>query len=117
MKGLTSAVLKHFAAYTLPAKMTLELRAQKVDGILIDNYALTPFPNMMKGDAIRLEKTYDHPITYGIVLSAGSEKMEKCARRYVRNYRHEIFDHVSKYLVPLGVRKLILFGHFLDGMM
>ena len=88
--------------------MATELKNKTVDGILIDNYALTPFPDMMKDESIRLEKTYDHPITYGLVLSSGSEMMEECARRFVRDHAHEIFDDVSTYLVPL---KVTLFYH------
>ncbi|KAM7449007.1 hypothetical protein ABFA07_003010 [Porites harrisoni] len=88
-------------AFDTPAKMTTALMAQEVDGILIDNYALTRFSNWMEKEPIRVERTIEHPITYGLVLPTGSPITTQCVRRYMTNFDHEIFDNIAKHLKPV----------------
>ena len=90
-------------AFDTPAKMTTALMAQEVDGILIDNYALTRFSNWMEKEPIRVERTIEHPITYGLVLPTGSPITTQCVRRYMTNFDHEIFDNIAKHLKPVKV--------------
>ena len=84
--------------------MTKAVKAKDVEGILIDNYALTRFSKMMEGDTIRVERTIEHPITYGLVLPTGSPRTAQCVRRYMDNYDHEIFQHIAKHLKPIKVK-------------
>ena len=84
--------------------MTSAVIHKDVDGILIDNYALTRFSKMMESDKIRVERTIKHPITYGLVLPTGSPNTTTCVRRYVDNYNHELFEHIAKHLKPLKVK-------------
>ena len=91
-------------AFGTPAKMTKAVMAQEVDGILIDNYALTRFSKMMEKESIRVERTIEHPITYGLVLPTGSPNTTQCVRRYMDNFNHEIFEHIAKHLKPIKVR-------------
>ena len=83
--------------------MTKALISQEVDGILIDNYALTRFSKMMAKESIRVERTIEHPIIYGLVLPTGSPKTTQCVRRYMDNFNHEIFEHIAKHLLPIKV--------------
>ena len=87
--------------------MTTALMAQEVDGILIDNYALTRFSNWMEKEPIRVERTIEHPITYGLVLPTGSPITTQCVRRYMTNFDHEIFDNIAKHLKPVKVSKSV----------
>lgn len=88
-------------AFGTPAKMTKAVMAQEVDGILIDNYALTRFSNWMEEEPIRVERIIEHPITYGLVLPTGSPVTTQCVRRYMKNFDHEIFDNIAKHLKPV----------------
>lgn len=88
-------------AFGMPVQMTKALIDQGVDGILIDNYAVTRFSKILEGGTIRVERTIEHPITYGLVLPTGSPNTTKCVRRYMDNYNHEIFEHIAKHLKPL----------------
>lgn len=83
--------------------MTKAVKEQEVDGILIDNYALTRFSNLMEKEPFRVERTIEHPITYGLVLPSGSPNTEQCVRRYMRNFNHEIFERIAKHLIPIKV--------------
>lgn len=93
-----------YTAFSNPAKMTNAVINQDVDGILIDNYALTRFSKLMENASIRVERTIEHPITYGLVLPTGSPNTTQCVRRYMDNFNHEIFEHIAKYLQPLKVK-------------
>ena len=85
--------------------MTKAVQDFEIDGLLIDNYALTRFSQFLeKGQGLRVERTIEHPITYGLVLPSGAPQTTQCVRRYMRNYNHEIFDHIAKYLIPIKVR-------------
>ncbi|XP_029203797.2 uncharacterized protein LOC114967902 isoform X2 [Acropora millepora] len=88
-------------AFGTPAKITRAVKNKEVEGVLIDNYALTRFSNLMEDDPIRLERTIEHPITYGLVLPTGSPRTAQCVRRYMDNYNHEIFEHIAKHLKPV----------------
>ncbi|XP_028518307.1 uncharacterized protein LOC110250149 [Exaiptasia diaphana] len=89
-----------------PSKMTKALKAHDIDGLLIDNYALTRFSKFFETEkTIRLESTIDHRISYGMVLPSGNTKTETCIRKYMKNYRQETFGSISKQLRPLSQRK------------
>jgi len=88
-------------AFGTPAKMTKAVMDQEVDGILIDNYALTRFSKMMEEEPIRVERTIEHPITYGLVLPTGSPITTQCVRRYMDSFNHEIFMDIAKHLKPV----------------
>ncbi|KAK3738688.1 hypothetical protein QZH41_020338, partial [Actinostola sp. cb2023] len=89
--------------FTMPSAMTKALKAHEIDGMLIDNYALTRFSQFFDTEkTIRLESTMDHSITYGMVLPSGNTKTETCVRRYMKNYRQEVFGSISKQLKPLS---------------
>lgn len=92
-------------AFGTPASMTKAVKEQEVDGILIDNYALTRFSNLMEKEPFRVERTIEHPITYGLVLPSGSPNTEHCVRRYMRNYNHEIFERIAKHLIPIKSKR------------
>lgn len=83
--------------------MTKAVIHQEVDGILIDNYALTRFSKMMEEEPIRVERTIEHPITYGLVLPTGSPITTQCVRRYMDSFNHEIFMDIAKHLKPVKV--------------
>ena len=87
--------------------MTKAVKEQEVDGILIDNYALTRFSNLMEKEPFRVERTIEHPITYGLVLPSGSPNTEQCVRRYMRNFNHEIFERIAKHLIPIKVNPVV----------
>ena len=91
-------------AFGTPAKITSAVKNKEVEGVLIDNYALTRFSNSMEDEPIRLERTIEHPITYGLVLPTGSPRTAQCVRRYMDNYNHEIFEHIAKHLKPVKVK-------------
>ena len=92
-------------AFSTPVAMTKAVQDFEIDGLLIDNYALTRFSQFLeKGQGLRVERTIEHPITYGLVLPSGTPQTTQCVRRYMRNYNHEIFDHIAKYLIPIKVR-------------
>ena len=92
-------------AFSTPVAMTKAVQDFEIDGLLIDNYALTRFSQFLeKGQGLRVERTIEHPITYGLVLPSGAPQTTQCVRRYMRNYNHEIFDHIAKYLIPIKVR-------------
>ena len=103
---LTQGVNLISTAFSTPASMTKAVKGQEVDGILIDNYALTRFSNLMEKEPFRVERTIEHPITYGLVLPSGSPNTEHCVRRYMRNYNHEIFERIAKHLIPIKVISL-----------
>lgn len=101
--NLSQAVTFITLAFGTPASMTKAVKEQEVDGILIDNYALTRFSNLMEKEPFRVERTIEHPITYGLVLPSGSPNTEQCVRRYMRNFNHEIFERIAKHLIPIKV--------------
>ena len=107
----TQGVTLISTAFSTPASMTKAVKGQEVDGILIDNYALTRFSNLMEKEPFRVERTIEHPITYGLVLPSGSPNTEHCVRRYMRNYNHEIFERIAKHLIPIKVISLNSKGH------
>ena len=85
--------------------MTRALIAKRIQGILIDNYALTRFSNYLQHDHIRLHTVLEHKINYGLVMSPhkGAEKTVKCVRRYLTNYNHDVFDYMAGQLQPISV--------------
>ncbi|XP_031556522.1 uncharacterized protein LOC116293260 [Actinia tenebrosa] len=82
-------------------EMNKALLNQTLNGSLIDNYVLTHYSDYIKFNPVRIETTYNHPITYGIVLRDNSSKMVECFRSYVRNHPQEVFEIIAKNLQPL----------------
>lgn len=83
--------------------MNKALLNQSLNGSLIDNYVLTHYSEYVKNHPVRIETTYNHPITYGIAVKDNSTKMVKCFRTYVRNHPQEVFEIIAKNLQPLIV--------------
>ena len=78
---------------------------KKLKGSLIDNYVLTYYSDFVKNnDDIRIETTYQHAITYGLVTRHNSSKMVSCFRRYIRNHPQEVFEVIANNLQPLKVK-------------
>lgn len=75
---------------------------KQLKGSLIDNYVLTYYSAFVKDNMeIRIETTYQHAITYGLVMRHNSSKMVQCFRRYIRNHPQEVFEVIAKNLQPL----------------
>ena len=92
--------------------MNSDLLDEKLKGTLIDNYVLTYYSDFVKdNDAVRIETTFEHAITYGLVVrsNASSGKLE-CFRRYLRNHPQEAFEIIAKNLEPLKVRTSVELG-------
>ncbi|EDO38832.1 predicted protein [Nematostella vectensis] len=77
------------------------LMDRTLNGSLIDNYVLTHYSKYLSTNPIRIETTYDHPITYGLVVRHNSSRMVNCFRGYLRNHPQEVFEVIAKYLEPL----------------
>lgn len=84
--------------------LTLEaLKKGHINASLIDNYVLTSYHKFVKDEEVRIETTYQQPITYGVVLRNNATNMEQCFRSYMRNHPQEVFEVIAKNLAPLEV--------------
>ncbi|KAK3735597.1 hypothetical protein QZH41_013716, partial [Actinostola sp. cb2023] len=81
--------------------MNAALLNRSLSASLIDNYVLTYYHEYVKDNPVRIETTYQHPITYGVVLRNNASKMTNCFRTYIRNHPQEVFEVIAKYLEPL----------------
>ncbi|XP_028409567.1 uncharacterized protein LOC114532236 [Dendronephthya gigantea] len=72
------------------------LTKDEVDGIFIDNYVANLFGKTLAEYNYRVDRMMDHPITYGIRLGRGSERLQKCIRKYLKDHPQEVFDMFSK---------------------
>ena len=71
--------------------------------MLLDNYIANVFGEPMIANNMRIDRMMDHPITYGIRMAKGSDRLEKCLREYLRDNRQEVFDIFKKFLKPVKV--------------
>ena len=96
--------MPHFAAYTDINQMNRDLVQGTLRGSLIDNYVLTSYSEFVMNSNVRIEMTYDHPVTYGTAFRMhNSSRMFKCFARYMENHPQEVFEVIAKYLEPLRV--------------
>ena len=85
--------------------ITDALLKSEIDGAFFDSFMITAHLNLIKDHpGFRVERTIEHPVTYGMVLAGNSSKMEACARRYVENYPRKVFQRIAHHLKPLKVR-------------
>ncbi|XP_015759168.1 PREDICTED: uncharacterized protein LOC107338448 [Acropora digitifera] len=82
--------------------ITDALLKSEIDGAFFDSFMITAHLNLIKDHpGFRVERTIEHPVTYGMVLAGNSSKMEACARRYVENYPRKVFQRIADHLKPL----------------
>jgi hypothetical protein len=94
--------------YKLASEAFTQLQRHKsIEGMHIDNYIVNAVGDQLKNYDVRTHEMIDHPITYGIRMAQGSEELEKCIRRYLRDHPQEVFDMLRKSLKPVKVRGLI----------
>ena len=70
----------------------------------MDSFMITAHLNLIRDHPIRIERTIEHPITYGMVLAGNSTRMADCARRYAENYPRKVFQRIADHLKPLKVQ-------------
>lgn len=88
--------------YKLASEAFTQLQRHKsIEGMLIDNYIVNALGDYFKNYDVRTHEMIDHPITYGIRMAQGSEELEKCIRRYLRDHPQEVFDMLRKSLKPV----------------
>ena len=79
-----------------------------MSGILLDSYIANSIGHHLVVNKMRVDRMMDHPITYGIRMAHGAERLEKCLRKYLRDHPQEVFDMFRKTLNPVKVRETIL---------
>ena len=85
--------------------ITVALLKSEIDGAFIDSFIITAHLDLIKDHpGLRVERTIEHPVTYGMVLAGNSSQMANCARRYVENYPRRVFQKIAHHLKPLKVR-------------
>ena len=72
-------------------------------GVLIDNFILSASAKVLKENRLRLEREFEYPVTYGIVMKKNSTKTEECFRRYVRRHPQKMFEMIANKLKPVKV--------------
>ena len=84
--------------------ITEALLRSEIDGAFVDSFIITAHLELIKDHpGIRIERTIEHPVTYGMVLAGNSSQMANCARRYVENYPRRVFQRIADHLKPLKV--------------
>ncbi|KAJ7363511.1 hypothetical protein OS493_009666 [Desmophyllum pertusum] len=81
--------------------ITDALLKSEIDGAFVDSFTITAHLNLIKDHPIRIERTIEHPVTYGIVLAGNSSQMAECSRRYIENYPRRVFQNIADHLKPL----------------
>lgn len=66
--------------------------------MLVDSYIVGAYGDMMVDSNVRVHRMMDHSITYGIRMALGSQRLEKCLRKYIRDHPQEVFDMFRKTL-------------------
>ena len=85
--------------------MNEALMKDTLKGSLIDNYVLTYYSDFVKKADIRIEKTFNHPITYGVALrTPHNSSVLRCFRRYVVNHPQVVFEIIAEHVKALKVR-------------
>jgi len=82
--------------------ITSALLKSEIDGAFVDSFMITAHLNLIKDHpGLRVERTIEHPVTYGMVLAGNSSQMANCGRRYVENYPRRVFQKIAHHLKPL----------------
>lgn len=81
--------------------ITGALLKSEIDGAFVDSFTITAHLDLIKDHPIRIERTIEHPLVYGMVLAGNSSRMAECARRYVENYPRKVFQRIADHLKPL----------------
>ena len=71
---------------------------KKLDGMLIDSYMAGSLGKYFYENGVRTDRMMDYPITYGIRMAKGSERLTECLRKYLRNHPQEVFDMLKRSL-------------------
>lgn len=84
--------------------ITQALLKSEIDGAFFDSFMITANLHLIRDHpGLRVERTIEHPLMYGMVLAKNSSHMEACARRYVENYPRRVFQRIAHHLKPLKV--------------
>lgn len=82
--------------------ITKALLKSEIDGAFFDSFMITAHLNLIRDHpGLRVERTIEHPVMYGMVLAKNSSHMEACARRYAENYPRRVFQRIAHHLKPL----------------
>ena len=105
---MTTLLIKVFnllAVFPKVYDITAALLKSEIDGAFFDSFMITAHLDLIKDHpGLRVERTIEHPVMYGMVLAGNSSKIEACARRYVENYPRKVFQRIALHLKPLKVR-------------
>lgn len=93
----------YFAVFSKIYEITDALLKSEIDGAFVDSFIITAHLNLIQDHPIRIERTIEHPVLYGMVLAGNSSQMADCARRYVENYPRRVFQKIADHLKPLKV--------------
>ena len=77
---------------------------KRIDGMFVDSYIASTFGEYFYTNKVRTDRMMDYPITYGIRMAKGSERLTKCLRKYLRDNPQEVFELLKKSLNPTKVR-------------
>lgn len=82
--------------------ITAALLKSEIDGAFFDSFMITAHLELIKDHpGLRVERTIEHPVMYGMALAGNSSRMEACARRYAENYPRKVFQRIAQHLKPL----------------
>ena len=102
--NLSICLSLNFIVFPKIYDITSALLKSEIDGAFVDSFIITAHLNLIRDHpGIRIERTIEHPVTYGMVLAGNSSRMESCARRYVENYPRKVFQKIAEHLKPLKV--------------
>ena len=94
--------MNHFQLFTNLTEDRTEDR--HLHGALLDNFILSTNTHILNETKLRIEREFEHPVTYGIVMKReGSTNTEKCFRRYLRRHPDKLFEIIAKELKPIKV--------------
>lgn len=96
-----------FAVFSKIFDITGALLKSEIDGAFVDSFTITSHLDLIRDHPIRIERTIEHPVVYGMVLAGNSSRMAECARRYVENYPRKVFQRIADHLKPLKVLVLM----------
>ena len=81
----------------------MALLKSEIDGAFVDSFIITSHLDLIKDHPIRIERTIEHPVTYGMVLARNSSRTSACMRSYAENYPRKVFQKIAEHLQPLKV--------------
>eukprot|EP00111_Clytia_hemisphaerica_P020644 TCONS_00060853-protein len=90
------AYMNHFQLFT---NLTED---RHLHGALMDNFILTTNTDFLDKTKLRIDREFEHPVTYGVVMKReGSTNTEKCFRKYLRRHPDKLFEIIAKELKPI----------------